>query len=164
MSEYLNLDKIATFNQVNASNFQGPLNASEFTIQKLMHSIHICENERVQCSFTPMLSRSAGATKTELKPCYDSTIGTSSHCSQFSPTSICCSKHLERNKDLCPVNSIKNSVNKIRSFETAHPREMYAMKHAIKPISELNNFCLALTEYKLDNKIIYSGKYKMYVL
>ena len=38
------------------------------------------------------------------------------------------------------------------------------MKHAIKPISELNNFCLALTEYKIDNEIIYSGKYKMYAL
>ena len=38
------------------------------------------------------------------------TIGTFSHCSQLSTNSIC-SKHLERNKNLCPVNSIKISVN-----------------------------------------------------
>ena len=87
--EYVDLETIATFNKVNASNFQVPLNASEFTIEKLMNNIRICENERVQCSFTPMLSLSLGATKTELKPCYDSTIGTSSHCSQFLPNSIC---------------------------------------------------------------------------
>ena len=61
------------------------------------------------------------------------------------------------------VDSIKKSVNKIRSFETAQPREIYVIKHAIKPFSELNNFCLALTEYKLNNDIIYSGKYVLLI-
>ena len=130
MSETVDSDIIATFNQANALNFQIPFNASGLTIEKLMNNIRICENDSVQRSFTSMLLLSMGATKKVLKPCYDSTIGMSSDCSQFLPNSICCLKHLERNK----------------------------------PISELNKFFLALTEYQLNNEIIHSEKYKMYAL
>ena len=58
ISKYVDLDSIATLNQVNASKFQVPFNACEFTIEKLVNNIRICENERDQCSLTPMLSLS----------------------------------------------------------------------------------------------------------
>ena len=135
-----------------------PLTESNFTIKELKNNIFLCGHQDVKCVFNPVWVKRDNNRNMDLQPCYDSTLGTDTHCHRFLENSICCSKKQELNNEKCPVKLIEHARQTIAAFEKNHPRQEYHLSHAIKTIDSLNNFCLAITEYDYQGERVYRGR------